>query len=34
VVPEIVEAKTGGGAHHIADVSLALFVRTGFSGLL
>jgi hypothetical protein len=34
VVPEIVEAKTGSGAHDLADISLAILLRTTFSGLL
>jgi len=34
VVPEVVEAKTGGGAHDLADIGLALFVGTGLGGLL
>jgi hypothetical protein len=34
MVPEVVEAKTGGGAHDLIDIGLALLVVTGLSGFL
>jgi len=34
MMPEVVEAETGGGAHDFADIGLAFFIGTNLSRLL